>query len=193
MEKSALRKKYKQLRSGLSSEEVEDFSLQIANRCLDLAIWDKNYYHIFLPIKDKKEVNTEYLLHILQGKDKSIVISRADFSNLAMTHVLLQENTSITVSPYGIPEPQAGLEVPASILEVIFIPLLAFDLKGNRIGYGKGFYDRFLEQCSDSSVKIGLSFFEAEPNISNETTDIPLDFCITPKKIYGFKNSDLYL
>ena len=110
-----------------------------------------------------------------------------------MTHVLLQENTSITVSPYGIPEPQAGLEVPASILEVIFIPLLAFDLKGNRIGYGKGFYDRFLEQCSDSSVKIGLSFFEAEPNISNETTDIPLDFCITPKKIYGFKNSDLYL
>ncbi len=193
MEKSALRKKYKQLRSALSAEEVEDLSLQIANRCLDLAIWDKDYYHIFLPIKDKTEVNTEYLLHILQGKDKSIVISRADFSNLGMTHVLLQENTSITVSTYGIPEPQAGLEVPSNTLDVIFIPLLAFDLKGNRIGYGKGFYDRFLEQCRDDSIKIGLSFFQAEQSILNETTDIPLDFCITPKKIYRFKNSDLYL
>jgi 5-formyltetrahydrofolate cyclo-ligase len=181
-----LRLKYKKLREALSEEAIEEMSLKIANQALKLDIWDKTYYHIFLPILEKKEVNTEYLLHILQGKDKSIIVSKADFSTGKMKHILLQENTVLKTSKYGIPEPVAGIEIPVENLEVVFVPLLAYDEKGNRIGYGKGFYDRFLSQCNPNTFFVGLSFFGPEPKIGFETTDIPLHSCISPGKVYSF-------
>jgi len=182
--KKKLRLKYKTLREALTEEAIEEMSLQIANQALKLPIWNKTYYHIFLPITSKKEVNTEYLMHILQGKDKSIIISKADFSSGEMKHFLLQENTILKNSEYGIPEPISGIEIPAKTIDVVFVPLLAYDKKGNRIGYGKGFYDRFLEKCNPNAVFVGLSFFEPEPEIVVEATDIPLNYCITPKKMF---------
>ena len=71
-------------------------------------------------------------------------------------------------------------------LDVIFVPLLAYDEKGNRIGYGKGFYDRFLANCKPDTLFVGLSFFPPEKNISVEETDVPLHYCITPEKILSF-------
>ena len=61
-----------------------------------------------------------------------------------MTHFLLTDNTKIKKNQYNIPEPINGLEVPTKKIDVVFVPLLAFDKKGNRVGYGKGFYDKFL-------------------------------------------------
>ena len=193
MDKKSLRKKYKEERKKLTMEEIDDLSLKIANLSLQLPIWDKTYFHVFLPIQDQKEVNTEFLLHILQGKDKSIVISKANFETFELKHYLLQENTALKLSKYGIPEPTSGIELEPSILDIIFVPLLAFDKLGHRIGYGKGFYDRFLAKCRPEAIKIGLSFFEAEDEITHESMDFPLDYCITSKNIYGFKNSNLYL
>ncbi len=70
---------------------------------------------------------------------------------------------------------------------MVFVPLLAFDEKGHRVGYGKGFYDKFLSECKPEVLKIGLSFFESETLISDVlTTDIQLDLCVTPSKIYNF-------
>ncbi len=191
--KKSLRLKYKKLRENFSEESIEEMSLQIANQALKLAIWDKTYYHIFLPILEKKEVNTDYLMHILQGKDKSIVVSKADFSNGEMKHFLLQENTVFKISEHRIPEPVSGIEISTQILDVVFVPLLAYDEMGNRIGYGKGFYDRFLAKCNLNTLFVGLSFFEPEPEIFFEATDIPLNFCITPKKLWVFQNNQLSL
>ena len=190
--KKILRSKYKKLREQLSEREVEELSLQIANLSLKIPIWDKTYYHIFLPIQFKQEVNTEYLMHILQGKDKSIVVSKANFSSGEMKHFLLQENTVLKISEYGIPEPVSGIEIPPEIIEVIFVPLLAYDNKGHRVGYGKGFYDRFLKKCSANAIFVGLSFFEPEPKILNEDNDVPLDFCITPKKVISFQKKGIH-
>ena len=114
----------------------------IANEILKLPIWDKTYFHVFLPIEEQKEVNTEFILHLLSGKDKEIVISKSDFATREMTHFLLTDNTKIKKNEYNIPEPVDGLEVPATKIDVVFVPLLAYDQKGNRVGYGKGFYDR---------------------------------------------------
>lgn len=186
MLKAELRKKYSKLRQGLSAEEIDTLSIEIVNRALQLPIWDKTYYHTFLSILEKKEINTEFLLHILQGKDKSICIPIADFETCDMEHILLQENTPIKISAHGIPEPMNGISIPPQQFDVVFVPLLAFDLQGNRVGYGKGFYDRFLAQCKPECLKIGLSFFEAEDKILNENIDFPLDYCITPSKIYTF-------
>jgi len=186
-EKQILRKKYSELRKSISEATIEELSLQVANKALELSIWDETYYHIFLTISNKKEINTDYLLHILQGKDKSVVVSKSDFSSGELTHFLLQENTALKISSYGIPEPVDGIEIKPEQLNVVFVPLLAFDTKGNRVGYGKGFYDRFLAKCSLNTVFVGLSFFEPEPLIISNNTDVKLHYCVTPSQVYSFQ------
>ena len=184
--KAYFRKKYKALRSNLDNDRVEAMSLEIANQALELPIWGHTYYHTFLSISEKKEVDTQYLLHILHGRDKSVVVSKSNFETFELEHYLLQENTAIKISNYGIPEPQNGIRIPPELLEVVFVPLLAFDKNGGRVGYGKGFYDRFLSECSDDAVFVGLSFFDAEENIPTSSNDVPLDYCITPSEVYTF-------
>jgi len=185
--KKELRQKYKALRQELSLTQVEDYSLAIANRLLQLDIWNHTYFHLFLTMENQKEVHTNCILTILCGKDKEVIVSRSDFENCTMTHYLLTDNTKLIVSPYGIPEPADGIAVPPNKIEVVFVPLLAFDGKGHRVGYGKGFYDRFLAECKPGVIKIGLSFFEAEADdILHNETDIALDYCITPERVYSF-------
>jgi len=187
MLKKEARKKYKELRKALSQEEIEVKSLAIANRLLQLNIWDKTYYHLFLTIAEQKEIDTEFILQILAGKDKEIVVSKSDFATAGMTHYLLTDNTKFRKNEYNIPEPIDGLEVPTTKIEVVFVPLLAYDLNGNRVGYGKGFYDKFLSNCHPKTIKIGLSFFESESIIDDVSdNDIRLDYTVTPEMIYTF-------
>lgn len=187
MLKKVLRIKYKELRKQLSEVEIDDKSLAIANKVLNLPIWDNTYFHVFLPITEHKEVNTEFILHLLAGKDKEIVVSKSDFETRKMTHFLLTDNTKIKKNEYNIPEPVNGLEVPANKIDVVFVPLLAFDKKGHRVGYGKGFYDLFLSECNPDVIKIGLSFFEAEDLIEDVfENDVKLDYCVTNSRVYEF-------
>ncbi len=187
MTKKELRKKYKELRNDLSFDEIEDLSLQIANQSLKLPIWNFENYHVFLTIHEHKEVQTDYFLHILNGKDKNVIVSRSDFETRKMDHVLLTDNVTIKKNDWNIPEPQNGFSVADEQIDVVFVPLLAYDVFGNRVGYGKGFYDNFLSKCKPDVVKIGLSFFEAEPVISDVySEDIRLDYCITPDTIVKF-------
>ena len=185
--KKELRLHYKNLRKELTEEDIEEKSLEISNLLIGLPIWDKTYYHVFLPIEEQKEVNTEFVLHLLSGKDKEIVISKSDFETRIMSHFLLTDNTKIKKNEYHIPEPVNGLSVPSQTMEVVFVPLLAFDIFGNRIGYGKGFYDKFLAECQLGTIKIGLSFFEAVNQIDDIfESDVKLDYCVTPEKVYAF-------
>lgn len=194
MDKKVLRSKYKVLRQSLTQEEIEDKSLAIANQLLRMdtvssgrLVWDKVYYHLFLTIEEQKEINTEYILQILAGKDKEIVISKCEFTTLGMTHFLLTDNTKIKKNSYNVPEPVDGLEVPDAKIDVVFVPLLAYDKQGNRVGYGKGFYDNFLSKCKPETIKIGLSFFPPEEKIEDVSeSDVKLDFCVTPEDILKF-------
>ncbi|WP_179352964.1 5-formyltetrahydrofolate cyclo-ligase [Winogradskyella vidalii] len=187
MTKKALRTKYKALRQQLSGIEVEDYSLAIANQLLSLSIWDHSFYHIFLTIEEQKEINTDYILNILAGKDKHVVISKSNFEDCSMTHFLLTDSTAIKKNSYNIPEPVDGIEIKASQLDVVFIPLLAYDRLGNRVGYGKGFYDRFLANCKPEALKVGLSFFDVdEESFEASENDITLDYCVTPNNIITF-------
>lgn len=187
MQKKDLRLKYKNLRQTLSLDEIEDKSLAIANKLLGVDIWDKIYYHIFLTMEEQREVHTDFILSILSGKDKDIIVSRSDFGDMRMVHYLLTDNTRLVKNQYGIPEPADGIEVPSQKIDVVFVPLLAFDQKGQRVGYGKGFYDRFLNECRQDVITVGLSFFEAEEEpIETNATDVPLDYCVTPLKVYSF-------
>ncbi len=141
----------------------------------------------FLTIHEHKEVQTDYLLHILNGKDKNVIVSKSDFETRTMNHVLLTDNVTIKKNEWNIPEPQNGFSVADNQIDVVFVPLLAYDVFGNRVGYGKGFYDLFLSKCKPNVVKIGFSFFNPEPVISNVfSEDIRLDYCITPTNTIKF-------
>ena len=91
-------------------------------------------------------------------------------------------------SDWGILEPteETSVRLNPTDIDIIFIPLLAVDTQGHRVGYGKGFYDRFLKQCAPQARFVGLSFFEAENKIPSDSHDIALDYCVTPKNTYTF-------
>lgn len=187
MNKSDLRKKFKLLRASLTITDIEDLSIAIANNVLTLPIWDHTYYHLFISIAEKKEIDTSFVLSVLQGKDKEVVVSKSNLDDQTLTNYLLTENTRFVKNSLNIPEPVDGIEVPTPKIDVVFVPLLAFDTAGQRIGYGKGYYDKFLSDCKPETLKIGLSFFEAESNFDDiYEFDIPLDYCVTPTKVYDF-------
>ena len=186
MTKKELRLAYKQKRNMLSESAIADASLQLANQVLKLPIWKASLFHVFLTIGHLKEIDTQPLISILFGKDKQVIIPKSDISSLEMTHYLLLDNTVIKPNIWNIPEPLDGIQIEAQKIEVVFIPLLAYDKEGQRVGYGKGFYDGFLKQCPNA-IKIGLSFFDPEERIDDiQPNDVALDYCVTPNHIFEF-------
>ena len=189
MLKKDLRKKFTALRKSTSSESLLNSSLTIANNLLELPIWFYEYYHLFLPIVKKKEIDTTFILSILQGKDKNVVLPKIETPS-SLKNYLLTDSTKFVKNRWGIPEPTAGIEIMPKNIQVVFVPLLAFDTQGHRVGYGKGFYDNFLSNCAADVIKVGLSLFDPVEKITNVYAgDIPLNYCVTPKQIYSFKTS----
>lgn len=187
MTKNEWRKRFRSKRHALSLSEVERLSLEILHQLTTVPIWNFTSYHVFLSIKKNKEPDTNPLIDVLWEKGKTVVVSRSDFSTGNMEHFLLQKDTVLQLNPKGIPEPVNSESFPTSDIDVVFVPLLAFDAKGNRLGYGKGFYDRFLADCPVETLKIGLSFFEPiEAFDEVYSHDIRLDFCVTPTKVFEF-------
>ncbi len=185
--KKTIRQEVMTRRKALSALQQDQMSLAIANQLLRCDLWSGTYYHLFLSIVEKGEVDTHPILDILHGRDKKIVVSKANFENGSLRHFLLEENTRMKHSPYGIPEPEEGHEIAPEVLDVVFVPLLAYDQRGMRLGYGKGFYDRFLAQCSNNCQKVGLSFFEPESQlIPSEPWDLALDLVVTPSVVHRF-------
>ena len=184
--KSELRKLYLTKRKVLSDEAHEELSFAIANQCLQLPIWTFQYFHLFLPIKYKAEIDSTILLTILQGRDKEIVLPKLKGKS-DLDHILLTDSTQIENNQWQIPEPKEGIFFDPKKLDVVFVPLLVCDLKGHRVGYGKGFYDQFLKQCKPDVLKIGLSFFEPIQTIEDVFEgDILLDYCVFPDYITTF-------
>lgn len=188
MLKRDLRFQYTSLRNSISGPSLLNSSLCIANRALKLPIWHLAYFHLFLPIVEKNEVDTTFILSILQGKNKNIVLPKISEDGY-LKHYLLTASTQLQKNKWNIPEPIGGIEVTPDKMDVVFMPLLTFDKKGNRVGYGKGYYDRFLAQCRSDVKKIGLSLFDAADAITDcNEDDIAMDYCVTPKKIYSFSS-----
>ena len=103
------------------------------------------------------------LITLLQGKDKNLVVPKVTDEN-SMVNYLLTDNTSIKKSAWGVPEPIDGIEVPENKIDVVFVPLLAFDTQGNRVGYGKGYYDTFLRKCRKKRSKLDCPFLKQKVN-----------------------------
>ena len=126
-QKNELRNWAKRQRLSLSQQEVSDQSVAIANRLLTLPIWNRQNYHLFMTIESQKEVDTEPILTLLQGKDKRVILPRSHTDG-TLSHYLLDEQTLLIKNRWGIPEPESGIEVKPDQLDVVFVPLLVADL-----------------------------------------------------------------
>ncbi|WP_296701094.1 5-formyltetrahydrofolate cyclo-ligase [Algoriphagus sp.] len=186
--KEFIRKKYKQKRKALSEEEVFNLSEAILHQFKN---WLKlkseiNHFHIFLPIVRQNEVNTFLIRDFLFEQKKSVYTSLLKPGQFSMDTVKIYPKTKYQIDSLGIPTPLESEVISPNDLQLVLVPLLAFDLKGNRIGFGKGYYDKFLAELNPEVLKMGLSFFPAVPSISSELHDIPLDYCITGENVFSF-------
>lgn len=143
--------------------------------------------HIFLPIESQREVDTWPVIRWLWERQIPVVTSRTLIKENRLQHLPLTPHTELKQSKWGIWEPTGGENIDPQSIDVVLVPLIAFDRAGQRIGYGKGFYDKFLAECRPDVVKIGLSLAPPLDQIEyTEHFDIPLDACITPLRVYTF-------
>ena len=189
MTKQEIRSHYLWLRHALTDLEFNQFSKNLSDiffSSTDLSLI--NTLHIFLPINSKKEPNAWLIIDRLSEEFPSIRISVPKMaSESTLRNFYFEGRNQIKENRWKIPEPQFGEITPTNKIDVVVVPLLAFDLKGNRVGYGKGFYDRFLKECRPDCKKVGLSFFDPVKLISDiDRHDVKLSQCITPEKNYTF-------
>ena len=146
------------------------------------------YISLFLPIEKHSEMNTFALLDEILITGGFPVLSKSNFEDNTLSLFLYEDPKQLVVNSFGIPEPQFGTNIPEQKLDIVFVPLLAVNDEGQRVGYGKGFYDRMLAKCRPDCSFVGLHLFDEFVEIDDlHSEDIPLDFCITPQQKYDFR------
>lgn len=189
MKKAELRKLALNQRRSLSSSTASELSHQLLSHFSKLDFSEVKTIHLFLPIVEKNEPDMFLFIDWLRSNhpDVKIIVPKADFETALMSNYVYSGREDLQKSLYNILEPQKA-ELHSGDVEMVLVPLLAFDERGYRVGYGKGFYDRFLEGLK--TLKVGISFFEPADNIEDVNEyDIQLDLCITPHKVYDFRKS----
>ena len=143
----------------------------------------------YWPIEENHEPNTHLFTEFLKFRNPELKICYpiADFKSMTMEAVATDIDTPFEKTKLNIHEPARESRVPAVEIEIVFVPLLAFDRRGYRAGYGRGFYDKYLAGCGSDCIKAGFCYFEPLDSIddSNEF-DVPLNLCITPQNVYVF-------
>ncbi len=188
MTKAEIRTLFKAKRAQLSPYEITKISAQVQALVLDYFSFSSKYVSIFLPIEQQKEISTYGLLEDIILKGGHPILSKANFKDHSLTLYHYEHPSQLEISSFGIPEPKHGRTILASKLDYVFVPLLGLNSEGQRVGYGKGFYDRLLKQCKPDCIFIGLHLFDEFSEISDlNPNDIPLHLCFTPGGVYDFR------
>ncbi|MFM7667073.1 MAG: 5-formyltetrahydrofolate cyclo-ligase [Bacteroidota bacterium] len=189
MTKKELREKYKLLRLDLDQKTIDKLSQECFSVLFTNFDLKAKNIGIFLPIKSKQEPNTFLLLSEFSTDTINYFAPKIDQYSDTMAFYSISSEKQIEFGPYEIPEPSTTQKTALSNLDIILLPLLCFDIQGNRVGYGKGYYDKLLENAPEKTLKIGISLFSEPEKIDDvNSTDIKMDFCITPNKLLRFRN-----
>lgn len=189
MTKAEIRKLYLEKRLALSPKQLEEISEQICHNLFSNYQLEQKKISLFLPIEGKKEINTYRIWEKAMSFDAQVAIPKTNMKTYEMKQVLFESEDQLEVVQWGIPEPKKGRVIAAEHFDYIFVPLIALDKKGNRVGYGKGIYDKFLRKCSPRCKFIGLNHFdELVDSIDDlEFHDVKLHACISPNQIHRFE------
>jgi 5-formyltetrahydrofolate cyclo-ligase len=190
MTKSELRNAYLAKRRELAADERRELSRQICDRFFETVdLTAVRYLHCFLPIDKFNEIDTTLIVgRVWADHPQTItVVPRIDPTSGAMESVVYSDTTELVVNSWGIAEPASTDTIDSENIDLVVVPLLAFDVQGHRVGYGRAYYDKFLAACAPECRKIGVSYFAPVDRIDNIAEhDIRLDTCVTPERVYRF-------
>lgn len=184
MYKAELRRQYLAKQEAMSEDERDSASRRIADHFFSgFDLDDVRILHSFVPIEKFKEINTRLIFAKLWRDFPNIqtVVPRVDSETDGIRSLKFTHETELVRNAWGIDEPAHDEFVETQSLDMVLVPGLCFDRGGHRVGYGKGYYDRYLKRCRPDCVKIGLSYFEPVEKIDDvHEGDVRLDALVTP-------------
>ena len=188
MKKAHWRKKYVARRQALAKALYQQQSQEIQARFFqqfDLVYYP--YLHTYLACPERQEVATWGIVQTVFAEHPGVVVAAPKLLDGAgeMQSYAITPTTSFQQHAWGIQEPVSRILVPAAAFLLVVLPVIAFDAQGYRVGYGQGYYDRFLKQCRPDVTKVGLCFEGPVPAIDDLSAyDVPMDYCITPRQVF---------
>jgi len=192
MTKFDLRKIYLEKQKSFSDTERSEKSRRICNRFFENFDLTKiKFLHVFLTIEKKREIETAFILQHLWKNfpEVSTIAARVNFKKMTLENTKFNSETKLALNKWQILEPTGKEPFEIEKIDAVLVPLSCFDKLGFRVGYGKGFYDKFLGECRKDCLKIGLSYFAPIEKISDaQVFDAKLDFCVTPDAVFGWQD-----
>ncbi|KQR95520.1 5-formyltetrahydrofolate cyclo-ligase [Chryseobacterium sp. Leaf180] len=188
MLKTELREIYLEKRKVLSDDEVFLLSQKIFENFIE------NFHpasgqkiHVFLPIKKFREIETSFLIDFCWKNTIHVFVPKVVGNTLISVEIFPE--TEFEINKWEIREPVSKKDSGISDFDFVITPLLYCDQNGNRVGYGKGFYDSFFETISSETKKIGVNCFEPNETVDDTwENDIQLDYLVTPTAVLSFLN-----
>ena len=188
MNKKELRKLFLEKRKELTEGELARLNLALYSQffaSIDLSFI--RVLHAFLPIAGNHEPDTWALLDRVRREFPQVSVSLPRVDGNQLENIYYEGPHQLHTSAWGIQEPRQGVPTPPNKIDLVLVPLLAFDKRGHRVGYGKGYYDRLLSQVRPDCLKVGLSFVPPVEEIEDiNVADIPLSQCVTPEGVISF-------
>lgn len=180
MDKRNLRSKYHRQRDEVAAHDRDEMSREITERLLASNMY-KNSKSIFCYCSMGSEVYTYDILKAALKDGKKIAVPKVLSNEGIMAAIKIEDLNALRPGRYNILEPTSNDE--AKDVDLAIVPGLLFNKRGYRVGYGKGFYDRYLKGKNLLSIGICFEFQVTDLNFQNEF-DIPVDYICTEKSIY---------
>lgn len=172
----------KEKRASLSRNEVRERSKQILENLLTLPdFFRHDVVHTYVSSKNN-EADTHELIRVLVKQRRRVVVPVSDVRTKLMRHSELFSLSELIGGAYGILEPRMVRPVPIADLQVVVVPALGVDRMGNRLGFGAGFYDRFLHDVQLPTIALAYDF-QVVDRVPTEKTDIAVSYIVTEEEI----------
>lgn len=186
MLKAVLRKKYMQKRQALSHDEAFLLSEKIFSNFLSyFKPSEGQKVHIFISIDKFNEIQTQIFIQYFLSHNIRVYVPKIVADKLINIEIF--EDTEFETNRWGISEPVSDEDSGENYFHYVITPLLYCDGRGNRVGYGKGFYDGLFQSISQEVKKIGVNYFDPDECIDDVwENDIPLDYLVTPTEVLSF-------
>lgn len=187
--KQAFRKIYKAKRQTLGMREQHALLAAMYDYMAEIPVSSCQLAMSYKGIAQNHEVPTnifeEWLTENWQASQ--FCYPKVEFGTRNMEAFIDDEDLVWEDAAFQLRQPATGTIASPTAIDVVLVPLLSFDEQGYRLGYGKGYYDNYLARCRPDTVKIGLSWFPPENRLPEiDAFDIPLNYCVTPQKLYVF-------
>ena len=183
-QKNKLRQQLLAQRSNISEGDFARWSEQITSKLKSQAAFNQaETVHCYVSMNERREVNTHPLIKQMLAGSKKVVVPITQIDSGTLRHTPLHAFDNLKANDWGVLEPPYQHDISVDFLDLVIVPMVGGDREGNRIGYGEGFYDRFLSEVE--CPKMGL-LFECclVDHIPTESFDVPLDSIITENGVY---------